>query len=206
MTDFINILLPPTKISLKIGLFFGSFNPVHIGHMAIANYIAEFTDIDQVWLVVSPQNPLKDKEILLNDYDRLELMHKAIDDDRRFRACDIEFSLPKPSYTIDTLSNLSTKYPDYHFSVIMGSDNLNSIREWKNFQEILDKYKIIVYPRPGTEGLLSEVPGNVKVLQAPMMEISSTFIRDSVKAGKNMKFFLPPKVWDYIEMMNYYKK
>jgi nicotinate-nucleotide adenylyltransferase len=174
--------------------------------MAIANYIAEFTDIDQVWLVVSPQNPLKDKEILLNDYDRLELMHKAIDDDRRFRACDIEFSLPKPSYTIDTLSNLSTKYPDYHFSVIMGSDNLNSIREWKNFREILDKYKIIVYPRPGAEGLLSEVPGNIKVLQAPMMEISSTFIRDSVKAGKNMKFFLPPKVWDYIEMMNYYKK
>jgi nicotinate-nucleotide adenylyltransferase len=174
--------------------------------MAIANYIAEFTDIDQVWLVVSPQNPLKDKEILLDDYDRLELMHKAIDDDRRFRACDIEFSLPKPSYTIDTLSNLSTKYPDYHFSVIMGSDNLNSIREWKNFQEILDKYEIIVYPRPGTEGLLIETPGNIKVLQAPMMEISSTFIRDSVKAGKNMKFFLPPKVWDYIEMMNYYKK
>ncbi len=206
MTDFINILLPPTKISLKIGLFFGSFNPVHIGHMAIANYIAEFTDIDQVWLVVSPQNPLKDKEILLDDYDRLELMHKAIDDDRRFRACDIEFSLPKPSYTIDTLSNLSTKYPDHHFSVIMGSDNLKSIREWKNFQEILDKYEIIVYPRPGTEGLLIETPGNIKVLQAPMMEISSTFIRDSVKAGKNMKFFLPPKVWEYIEMMNYYKK
>jgi nicotinate-nucleotide adenylyltransferase len=206
MTDFINILLPPTKISLKIGLFFGSFNPVHIGHMAIANYIAEFTDIDQVWLVVSPQNPLKDKEILLNDYDRLELMHKAIDDDRRFRACDIEFSLPKPSYTFDTLSNLSIKYPDHHFSVIMGSDNLNSIHEWKNFREILDKYKIIVYPRPGAEALLSEIPGNIMVLQSPMMEISSTFIRDSVKAGKNMKFFLPPKVWDYIEMMNYYKK
>jgi nicotinate-nucleotide adenylyltransferase len=133
-------------------------------------------------------------------------MHMAIDDDRRFRACDIEFSMPKPSYTIDTLSDLSAKYPDHHFSLIIGSDNLESFREWKNYQEICDKYKIIVYPRPGTEKSSGEISGNIEVLQAPMMEISSTFIRNSIKAGKNMNFFLPAKVWEYIDKMNYYRK
>lgn len=206
MTDFINVFLPPVKLNLKVGLFFGSFNPVHIAHLAIAGYIAEFTETDQVWFVVSPQNPFKDKEMLLNDYDRLELIHKAIENDHRFRACDIEFGLPKPSYTIDTLSHLSLKYPEHHFSVIMGSDNLKSFRHWKNFNEILDKYKIIVYPRPGIEVSLSEVPGNIEVIQAPMMEISSTFIRNSIKAGKNMNFFLPPKVWEYMMDNGYYRR
>lgn len=206
MTDLLNILLPPQKISLKIGLYFGSFNPVHIGHMAIANFMVEYAGIDQLWFVVSPQNPLKRKENLLNDIDRLEMVHLAVDDDFRFRVSDIEFRLPKPSYTIDTLTHLSEKYPDHHFSIIMGSDNLESLHKWKNADAILENYGIIVYPRPGFNKESIVNFHNVTIADAPLMEISSTFIREAIKEGKNMRHFLPPKVWDYIDKMGFYRK
>jgi len=152
MTDLLNILLPPGKISLKIGLYFGSFNPVHIGHMAIANFLVEYGDIDQLWFVVTPQNPLKKKENLLNDIDRLEMMHIAVGDDFRFRVSDIEFRLPKPSYTIDTLTYLAEKFPAHHFSIIMGSDNLVNFHRWKNYEVIAQNYGIIVYPHQRSTG------------------------------------------------------
>jgi nicotinate-nucleotide adenylyltransferase len=206
MTDLLNILLPPGKIHLKIGLYFGSFNPVHIGHMAIANYMVEYAGIDQLWFVVSPQNPHKRKENLLNDIDRLEMVHLAVDDDFRFRVSDIEFRLPKPSYTIETLTHLSEKYPDHHFSLIMGSDNLESLHKWKNADAILENYGIIVYPRPGfNKGSFVHLPKLI-IAEAPLMEISSTYIRDAIKKGKNIRHFLPPKVWAYIDKMGFYRK
>jgi nicotinate-nucleotide adenylyltransferase len=206
MTDLLNILLPPQKISLKIGLYFGSFNPVHIGHMAIANYMVEYAGIDQLWFVVSPQNPHKRKENLLNDIDRLEMVHLAVDDDYRFRVSDIEFRLPKPSYTIDTLTHLSEKFPDHHFSIIMGSDNLENLHKWKNADAILENYGIIVYPRPGfNKESIVNFP-NVTIANAPLMEVSSTYIRDAIKEGKNIRHFLPPKVWGYIDKMGFYRK
>jgi nicotinate-nucleotide adenylyltransferase len=206
VTGLFNIFLPPGKISLRAGLFFGSFNPVHIGHMAIANYMAEFTGIDQLWFVVSPQNPFKNEEKLLNGYDRTGLVHLAISDDSRFRVCDIELTMPKPSYTIDTLTRLSTMYPDHHFEIIMGSDNLVSLHKWKNYTDIISRYRILIYPRPGYPDKPKNMEGLMEWVNAPMMDISSTFIRDSIKAGKNMKFFLPDKVWETIDRMNYYRK
>ena len=205
MTDLLNILLPPGKISLKIGLYFGSFNPVHIGHMAIANFLVEYGDIDQLWFVVTPQNPLKKKENLLNDIDRLEMMHIAVGDDFRFRVSDIEFRLPKPSYTIDTLTYLAEKFPAHHFSIIMGSDNLVNFHRWKNYEVIAQNYGIIVYPRPGFN--ISEAPetSQYKLVNAPVMEISSTFIRDAVKAGKDVRHFLPHGVWEYVDKMGFYR-
>ena len=205
MTDLLNILLPPGKISLKVGLYFGSFNPVHIGHMAIANYMVEYAGIDQLWFVVSPQNPHKRKENLLNDIDRLEMVHLAVDDDFRFRVSDIEFRLPKPSYTIDTLTHLSEKYPDHHFSIILGSDNLESLHKWKNADAILENYGIIVYPRPGFNKESFVHMHHVKIADAPLMELSSTFIRKALNDGKNIRHFLPPKVWGYIDKMGFYK-
>lgn len=205
MTDLLNILLPPGKISLKIGLYFGSFNPVHIGHMAIANYLVEYGEIDQLWFVVTPHNPLKKKENLLNDYDRLEMMHIAVGDDFRFRVSDIEFRLPKPSYTIDTLAYLTEKFPSHHFYIIMGSDNLANFHKWKNYEEIIRNHRIIVYPRPGFEISEEQGTSHFRLVHAPLMEISSTFIRDAVKAGKNVRHFLPPGVWDYLDKMGYYR-
>ncbi len=204
MTGFINIFLPPDKISLKVGLFFGSFNPVHIGHMAIANYMTEFAGLQQVWFVVSPQNPFKKKEELLNDYDRLELVQRATGDDPRFRVNDAEFRMPKPSYTIDTLTLLSEKFPNHHFSLIMGSDILTNFTHWKNYQAILDHYPILVYPRPGSsEGSFSH--DNIRIIEAPLIEISSTFLRKAIRDGHNMRFFFPEPVWQYIDKMNFYR-
>lgn len=205
MTSFINIFLPPDKVSMKVGLFFGSFNPLHIGHMAIANYMVEFTGLKQVWFVVSPQNPFKKKEDLLNDLDRLELVQRAIGDDSRFRATDVEFRMPKPSYTIDTLTSLSQKYPDHHFSLIMGSDNLVNFRQWKNYQEILDQYPILVYPRPGESPVEPLQHKNIHIIDAPLMEISSTVLRKAISEGHNMRCFFPDKVWEYIDKMNFYR-
>jgi len=191
---------------MKIGLFFGSFNPIHVGHLAIGNYIAQFTDIQQVWFVVSPQNPLKEKKTLLADYHRLELAYRAIGESSLFKVSNIEFNMPKPSYTIDTLSYLVDKYPQHKFSVIIGSDSLESFYKWKNFETILNLYRIYVYPRRGNETheLMHNI--NVKIVNAPIIEISSSFIRQAIKDGKDMQYFVTNEVWKYICEMHFYEK
>ncbi len=197
---------------VKIGLYFGSFNPVHIGHIAIAGYMTEFAGIDQVWFVVSPHNPLKKKETLLADYQRLHMTNLAIGDNIRFKASDIEFKLPLPSYTIDTLARLEEKFPDYKFSLIMGEDNLYTLHKWKNAEELIRRHTIYVYPRPyckkpssaELELLLSAA--KINIVKAPLMDISGTFIRDGIRKGKNMSYFLPAPVWKYIEEMHFYEK
>lgn len=191
---------------MKTGLFFGSFNPVHSGHMILASYMTEFTDLDRVWFVVSPHNPLKEKSTLLADHHRLALVNEAIGDHSKFKASDIEFTLPQPSYTVNTLAYLKEKYPKENFSLIMGADNLESLHKWKNYEEILNNYSIYVYPRPGsTGGKLSSHP-NVKMTDAPVMEISSTMIRDGIRKKKDMRFFMPEGAWRYCDQMNFYKK
>lgn len=202
----LDILAPKSTVHLHVGLFFGSFNPIHIGHLAIANYMVEFTSIGQLWFVVSPQNPLKKKNGLLDDYQRLELVHRAIGEDARFRVSNIEFNLPKPSFTIDTLAYLKEQFAQYKFSIIMGSDNLENFNKWKNYQSILENYGIIVYPRPGFDKTKIKPFPNISVTEAPLMDISSTFIRDAIKDGKNMRHFVPEKAFEYIEEMNFYKK
>ena len=207
MSNLIADILSPKTISLKVGLYFGSYNPIHIGHLAIANYMVEFTDIDQLWFVVSPQNPFKKKENLLADYHRLELVIRAINNDNRFRASNIEFNLPKPSYTIDTLTYLKERNPDYNFSILMGSDNLDNFHKWKNSEIILENYGIIVYPRPGFEPLKIPEHKNISVaIDAPLMEISSSFIRNAIKEGKDVRHFMPQKAWEYLDEMNFYRK
>ena len=207
MSDLVSdILFPKTNLKLKVGLYFGSFNPVHIGHMAIANYMVEYTSIDQLWFVVSPHNPLKNKLNLLNDYQRLDLVNRAIEDDNRFRASNIEFNLPKPSYTIDTLTYLKEKFPDYEFVILMGSDNLESFHKWKNFKTIVQNYGIIVYPRPGFEQAKVLKHENIVIAkEAPLMEVSSSFIRNAIHEGKDVRHFLPQNVWKYVDEMNFYK-
>jgi len=202
----LDILAPKTNIKLRIGLFFGSFNPVHIGHMAIANYMVEFSGIDQVWFVVSPQNPHKQNLNLLNEYHRLEMVNLAINDDHRFRASDVEFRLSKPSYTINTLAILADKYPAYSFSILIGADNLESLPKWKNFQAIIENYGVLVYPRPGFNAEKMADYQNIILTNAPLMEISSSFIRNAIKEGKDIRHFLPGKVFEYIDKMNYYKE
>lgn len=190
---------------MKVGLFFGSFNPVHNGHMAIANYMLEFTDLNEVWFIISPQNPFKTKQNLLNDYQRLELVNLAINDTMGFRASNIEFNLPKPSYTIDTLAYLFDKYPEKEFVLIMGSDNLINFHKWKNFNEILRHHQIYIYPRPDTEQVELMKHPNVKKVDAPLMEISSSFIRKAIKENKDIRYFLPNNVWSYIKEMYFYE-
>ena len=190
---------------MKIGLYFGSFNPVHIGHLAIANYMVEFTDIDQLWFVISPHNPFKKKESLLPDYERYELLELAIGDEDSFRISDIEFRLPKPSYTIDTLTYLSEKYPKNQFVLILGSDNLPTFHKWKNHELIVSNYHRYVYPRKGTENVDIKKHTNLTVVDAPIIEISSSFIRQAFSEGRNIKYFLPEKVYKQIIKMNYYK-
>ncbi|MBN1927103.1 MAG: nicotinate-nucleotide adenylyltransferase [Prolixibacteraceae bacterium] len=190
---------------MKVGLFFGSFNPVHIGHMAIANYIIEYSGIDRLWFVVSPQNPLKKKKSLANDYDRLEMVNLAIDNDIRFLACDIEFRLPKPSYTINTLTYLKEKHPSYSFVPIMGADNIVNLHKWKNFEILVRDYEFIVYPRPGFNVENMKISANYFMVEAPLMEISSTFIRKAVANNMDVRFFLPPKVYEYISNKHIYK-
>lgn len=191
---------------MHIGLFFGSFNPVHIGHMALANYMLNFTDMQQVWMVVSPQNPLKSKNQLLDQQHRLNLVRTAIDDYPNMRASNIEFGLSQPSYTINTLAHLKEKYPEHDFSLIMGQDNLQSFHKWKNYEQILKHYHIYVYPRPGADsGEFGKHP-HVHLTDAPIIDISSTFIRNAIKDKKDVRFFLPGKVWEEIEGMNFYRK
>jgi nicotinate-nucleotide adenylyltransferase len=190
----------------KTGLFFGSFNPIHLGHLMIANYMYEFTDLVEVWFVVSPQNPLKERTSLLPDYQRLELVKLAVEDDERFKATDIEFKLPKPSYTIDTLTYLGEKYPEREFILISGTDIFPSFKKWKNWEQLLEFYRFYVYPRPGTENHTFTKHPSVKVFPAPLVEISSTFIRRSVHQGYNISHFLPDSVWKYIKEMHFYEK
>lgn len=191
---------------MHVGLFFGSFNPIHVGHMALANYMVEFTDMEQVWFVISPHNPLKEKASLLNQNQRLYMVNVAIEDDARFKSSTIEFDLPQPSYTINTLVHLKEKYPQHTFSLIIGQDNLESFHKWKNYEEILKKYKLYVYPRPGAKSSELEQHPNVVLTQAPFIDISSTFIRDAIKKKKDVRHYLPEKAWQYIDEMNLYKK
>lgn len=194
-----------TKIKHKIGLFFGSFNPIHIGHLAIANYMLEFTDLEKIWFVISPHNPLKKKTSLLPDYHRFEMVFKAIEDDFDMKAIDVEFKMPQPSYTIDTLVRLKEKYPEHDFVVIMGGDSLESIQKWKNYETLLSDYQIYVYKRPGAK-LPEVIHPNVNLYEAPQMDISASFIRNAIKSGKNIRYFLPHNVWEYIQEMHFYKK
>lgn len=188
----------------KIGLYFGSFNPPHIGHMAIANYILEFGPVDELWFVVSPQNPHKEKNSLIQSRTRLEMVRLAIGSFPGMRISDIEFYLPQPSYTINTLVHLEEKFPDYQFCLIMGMDNLHSFKKWRAWETIIDHYKLLVYPRPGYDGAGLSLHENVEIINAPLMEISSSFIRQSLKTGKNIRFFLPAEVLTMIEREGLY--
>jgi len=189
----------------KTGLFFGSFNPIHNGHLMIAGYMAEYTDISQVWFIVSPHNPLKEKSTLLADHHRLAMANIAVEDDPRFRASNIEFHMPQPSYTIDTLTWLSEKYPQKEFVLIAGSDNLPSFHKWKNYQALIDQYEIYLYPRPEMPPSRFDDHPHIHRTRAPLIEISSSFIREGISEGKNMSHFLPDKVWKYIQEMHFYK-
>ena len=189
-----------------IGLFFGSFNPIHIGHLALANYFIDNTDIKEIWFVISPQNPLKKKNSLIHHRFRLEMVNLAIGDFIRFKTCDIEFNLPQPSYTINTLQHLKEKYPKKQFSLILGADNLATFHKWKNYEEILKRHRLFVYPRPGYDPGPLVIHQNVTLTDSPIIEISSSYIRDAIKSGKTPKFFVHPEVWKYIDEMNFYKK
>ncbi len=196
----------------RIGLYFGSFNPVHIGHTAIAGYMTEYAGLDQVWFVVSPHNPLKKKETLLADHHRLYMAQLAIGDNPRLKASDIEFKLPVPSYTIDTLAHLEEKHPNHQFCLVMGEDNLFSLHRWKNANELSRRFPIYVYPRPDSvkpdsiQLNLLLAAAEIHYVSAPLMDISGTFIREGIKNGKDLSYFLSPAVWKYIKEMHFYEK
>jgi nicotinate-nucleotide adenylyltransferase len=190
---------------MKIGLLFGSFNPIHIGHLIIANYMANHTTLDKVWLVVSPQNPLKKYGDLINTYDRLEMAKLATDNATNIAVSDVELKLPQPSYTIDTLTHLKEKYPEHEFALIMGSDNLVTIHKWKNYKLILRDYRIFVYPRPGYENAEFASHPSVTITMTPLMELSATFIRKSLAEKKNIQYFVPDAVLKFIESKSLYR-
>ncbi len=190
----------------KIGLYFGSFNPIHVGHLLVANYIAEFGPVDEVWLVVSPHNPFKTKESLLANHHRLQLVNLAIGDYPKLKASAIEFDLPTPSYTVNTLAHLSEKYPKHQFSLIMGSDNLENFHKWKNYEAIIEHYHILVYPRNTFKGHALLDNPKFSLVNAPEVEISSSFIRQAIHDKKDVRHFLSPAVWDYVKEMHFYEK
>jgi nicotinate-nucleotide adenylyltransferase len=190
----------------RTGLYFGSFNPIHIGHMIIASYMVEFTDLDDVMLVISPHNPLKEKKSLLADHHRLALANIAVEDEPRVRTTNVEFKMPQPSYTIDTIIRLEEKYPGRKFILIAGTDIFPTFHKWKNYDELLKKCQIYVYNRPGYSLGNYEGHPNIKVFDAPLMEISSSFIRKSIAEGKDMRYFLPERVYRYIREMHFYEK
>ncbi|MBK7964970.1 MAG: nicotinate-nucleotide adenylyltransferase [Bacteroidetes bacterium] len=191
---------------MKIGLYFGSFNPIHSGHLVIAGYMAEFSDLKQVWMVVSPHNPLKPAGSLLQDYHRFHLVELGIGNYKKLKASKIEFELARPSYTVVTLAYLQDKYPKHEFSLIMGADNLENLHKWKNFELILEHHDIYVYPRPNHDGGDLKNHPRVKWIDAPLMELSSSFIRKSIKEGKDVRYMMPETVADYIDEMNFYRK
>ena len=191
---------------MKTGLYFGSFNPIHIGHLAIANFMIEFSDLEQLWFVVSPQNPLKEKKSLLKDYHRLEMVRLAVEEDDRFRASDIEFRLPTPSYTIDTLAYLEEKNPGRDFQLVMGADGLRTFHKWKHAELIAENYHRLIYPRPGIDmERVSRLP-NATIVDAPLMEISSSFIRNAIREGKDVRHLMPAKAYQYMREMHFYEK
>jgi len=185
---------------MKIGLFFGSFNPIHIGHTAIANYLAEYSDLDEVWFVVTPQNPLKRNMELADDKQRLKIVELVISEYKKFKVSDIEFSLSKPSYTINTLNQLKRLYPDNNFVLIMGSDNLLIIEKWKDYKKILSEFEVYVYPRKDFDSKNYSLSKNIKLIDAPIIEVSSTFIRAGIKNGRDVRFFLSEKANQYIKV------
>jgi nicotinate-nucleotide adenylyltransferase len=188
---------------MNIGLFFGSFNPIHIGHLIIANHIVDHTDIDKIWFVLSPHNPLKEANKLLNEYHRLQMVELAIKDNPKFRASNVEFRLSKPSYTYDTLRHLSEQFPLEKFTVIMGSDSWQQIHRWKNYQQIIAAHPIIIYNRPGHE--ITETHGaHLTEMEAPLLNVSSTFIRKEIKEKKSLRYLLSPPVIEYIEANKLY--
>jgi len=187
------------------GLYFGSFNPIHIGHLAIANFMVEFSELDQLLFGVSPQNPFKEKKSLLRDYHRLEMVRLAVEDDDRFRASDIEFKLPTPSYTIDTLTYLEERNPGREFQLVMGGDGLRTFHKWKHADLIVKKYHRLIYPRPGTDIKTVSSLTNATLMEAPMMEISSSFIRQAIKEGKDIRHLVPAKAYTYMREMHFYE-
>lgn len=189
---------------MKIGLFFGSFNPIHIGHLAIANFMVEYGDLEQIWFIVSPLNPFKKKANLLPEYQRLELVNRAIADDTRFKGSNIEFKLPQPSYTIDTITYLKEQHPDHDFTLIMGADQLGSFHKWKNPESLKETINFKVYPRPGFDHHELLDSPDFELIDAPIMEVSASFIRKSIKEGKDVRHFLHQEVWQYIAEMNFF--
>ena len=189
---------------MKIGLYFGSFNPIHTGHLIVASYVANHTDMQQVWFIVSPQNPLKPSSVLLNEYHRLHLVRLAVEDDLRLKASEVEFKLPRPSYTIDTLTYLQEKYPQHQFSIIMGSDSFQNLPKWKNFEQLIRNHSFIIYKRPGFE-VTETWNATVTILDAPMLQLSATEIRNNIKSGKTIRYLVPDKVREEIEQNSYYK-
>lgn len=192
----------------KVGLYFGTFNPIHIGHLIIANYMAEFSDLDEVWFVITPKSPFKVKKSLLDNHHRYQMVLEAIEDYDKLKVSTIEFNLPQPNYTVDTLVHLQEKYAKgYQFLLIMGEDNLKSFHKWKNYEVILDQYQVVVYPRISEGETTNELLHNSKIHQidAPIVEISSTFVRKAISQGKDVRPMLPNKVWKYIDEMNFYK-
>ena len=193
---------------MKIGLYFGTFNPIHVGHMIIANHMAEHSDLDQIWMVVTPHNPHKQKTTLLDDYQRLHMVTLATEDFTKIKPSDIEFKLQQPNYTVNTLAHLEEKYPMHEFVLIMGEDNLNSFHKWKNYEVILNNHEIYVYPRKNSDKINEQFVAHNKIkrVDAPIIELSSTFIRDNIKSKKNVAPMLPQKVWDYIDSSAFYRK
>lgn len=195
------------KKSKKIGLYFGTFNPIHVGHLTIANHMVEYSTLDEVWMVVTPHNPHKKKSSLLDNVHRLAMVRIALENYPNLKASNIEFDLPQPNYTVDTLVYLEEKYPEQEFSIIMGEDNLKSFHKWKNYEVILERYAIYVYPRISENKVPDKFREHPKItkVDAPIMELSSTFIRNGIKKGKNIRPMLPQDVWEYLDEMNFYK-
>ena len=201
-------MLPTTHYPLptkNTALFFGSFNPIHVGHLIIANTMLQQEGIDEVWFVVSPQNPLKERSTLLADHHRLQMVQRAVEDNYRLRVCDIEMHLPVPSYTVVTLAALGEKYPGREFCLVMGSDNLATLQRWRNYEHILGNYRLMVYPRPGSEQCQLRTHPSVTMVDVPMMDISSSYIRQQIAAGKDVRYLLSEPVYRYLTEMHFYE-